>query len=467
MVISAFAFASGWYVKSLAKEHLVSNAEKTSSAVVRGYINSVWIPNLESFGALDSARLSQWQNDLGFLAFSKQTFTFFEKVPNLVKVNLYSNDGKQFLSNSDVGVIFEDKGQSLLNQANASPGNSLMASDIIVDAKAVEAINGFKEGILLRSVIPVSINNETQGFVELLYNVSDDWASLSVYQYLVSGFIMILFLFQVASHTITARKSEAIITRKHEENIELESARNRAEAESRQKSQFLANVSHELRTPLNAIIGFSEIMKGQGFGPLGSQEYVQYVTDINNSGQHLLALINDILDYSKAEAGKLDMEIQEVDTYKLFKSCVRFLMPRAELSNVIIREEFGEDHIVIETDARRLKQILLNLLSNSVKFTPEGGSVALRSRIAVDGRSLMIEVEDTGIGMDPKDISKAMSAFGQIDNELSRKYEGTGLGLPLTRKLVELLGGTFNISSQIGKGTRITVILPLKFKTAD
>jgi two-component system cell cycle sensor histidine kinase PleC len=179
---------------------------------------------------------------------------------------------------------------------------------------------------------------------------------------------------------------------------------------------------------------------------------------------HLLSLINDILDYSKAEADKLELEISEVDTTKTVRNCMRLVSPRAEGAQVQLGEEIPREHFILKTDAKKLKQVMLNLLSNAVKFTPAGGSVTVTMwQNVVDG-GLSIEVKDTGIGIAPKDISRAMAPFGQVDNTLSRKYEGTGLGLPLTRKFVEIMGGTFSIASEVGKGTTITITLPKESK---
>ena len=197
-------------------------------------------------------------------------------------------------------------------------------------------------------------------------------------------------------------------------------------------------------------------------GELNNEQYKNYIRDIHSSGVYLLSLINDILDYSKAEAGKLDMEYEDIDLTKLITSSLRLQEPRARSAEVNLVKELPEEHLVIRSDAKRLRQILLNLLSNSVKFTPAGGTVKISAwRNLQDSQHVSIEVKDTGIGIAPKDIAKALAPFGQVDSELSRRYEGTGLGLPLTKKFIELLGGTLKISSEINKGTTVTVTLPV------
>jgi two-component system cell cycle sensor histidine kinase PleC len=252
--------------------------------------------------------------------------------------------------------------------------------------------------------------------------------------------------------------AQKIINKQFETNRELEEAKVKAETESSAKTQFLANVSHELRTPLNAIIGFSEMILSETYGKLENTQYKDYINDINNSGKHLLSVINDILDFSKASVDKLKVELIDLDLNKLALSSLRFVKPRADEANVKLIEDLPQEHIVMKADPKRLKQALLNLLSNSVKFTPSEGSVTLSVKKDVLKKLVYISVTDTGIGMSDQDIPKALSSFGQLDNKLSRKYEGTGLGLPLTKKLVELMNGTFDIKSIVGKGTTISLI---------
>jgi two-component system cell cycle sensor histidine kinase PleC len=240
-----------------------------------------------------------------------------------------------------------------------------------------------------------------------------------------------------------------------------------AQAENRDKSQFLANISHELRTPLNAIIGFSEIIKMEVMPKVEDKKYHEYVNDINTSGVHLLSLINDILDFSKAEAGKLALEVSEVNATKMVQNSMRLVSPRAESANVKLVEQLPKEQIIIITDGKKFKQVLLNLLSNAVKFTPSGGQVSVTCWHNITEDTYTFEVADTGIGIAPKDISRAMSPFGQVDNTLKRKYEGTGLGLPLTKKFVELMGGKFNIESELNKGTKVIFTLPREVKERE
>jgi PAS domain S-box-containing protein len=250
----------------------------------------------------------------------------------------------------------------------------------------------------------------------------------------------------------------ADITEEKRVEADLRRAKDEAELASRSKTEFLANMSHELRTPLNAIIGFSDILMGQIFGPLGDSRYTDYARDIRDSGLHLLNLINDVLDVSKVEFGKVELIEETVDIVAIVESCARLMRDRAEAAGIRLVQELSPGLPQLQGDSRRLKQILLNLLSNAVKFTPSGGRVAIRASHGKDGFRLTIE--DTGIGIAKQDLEKAMRPFGQIDSRLARKYQGTGLGLPLARSMAELHGGKLELESTPGEGTTATIWLP-------
>jgi PAS domain S-box-containing protein len=253
-------------------------------------------------------------------------------------------------------------------------------------------------------------------------------------------------------------KVEDVTRRKEAEEV-LRLAKEQSDLANRAKSEFLANMSHELRTPLNAIIGFSEIIKDELFGPAGRQEYVEYARDIHDSGRLLLALINDILDMSKIEAGKKELNDSVIDVGRVAESCVRLIRPRADAHAVHLSIEMPPDLPFLRAEERALKQIVNNLLSNAVKFTPEGGKVVLSALVEPEG-GLILRVSDTGIGMAREDLPKALAPFGQIESSLSGKTQGTGLGLPLVVALTELHGGCLEIESAPGRGTVAKVCLP-------
>ncbi len=192
-------------------------------------------------------------------------------------------------------------------------------------------------------------------------------------------------------------------------------------------------------------------------GPINNEQYKEFINDIHTSGMHLLSLINDILDFSKAEANKLEVVIEELDLTKIATLCLRTMAPRANEAKVKLVPEMPQEHIIVKLDSKRIKQVILNLLSNAVKFTPENGSITLKIIKDTIKKEVVVYIIDTGIGMAPQDLSRALASFGQVDSKLSRKREGTGLGLPLTKKLVELMKGKFDIKSEIGLGTTVLI----------
>jgi len=252
--------------------------------------------------------------------------------------------------------------------------------------------------------------------------------------------------------------SLADVTEQRASEEDLRRAKDEAETANRTKSAFLANMSHELRTPLNAIIGFAEIMRDELLGPLGAGHYREYASDIHQSGKHLLDLINDILDLSKVEAGRLELHEEDCDVPELLAASLRLMNERAHASDLRIEQRFPARLPLLHADARSLKQILLNLVSNAIKFTPSGGRIVISAE--ADADAFRLTIADSGIGMTADGVKKALEAFGQVDSSLSRRYEGTGLGLPLTRALVELHGGRLEIESALGEGTRVTAVFP-------
>ena len=232
----------------------------------------------------------------------------------------------------------------------------------------------------------------------------------------------------------------------------------RAETANRSKSEFLANMSHELRTPLNAIIGFSEVIRNQMFGEIGNDKYIEYSRDIHKSGQYLLDVISDILDMSKIEAGRINLDSQDCDVDAVVAESLRIVAARAKEGGVDLVKDV-QPGLKVVGDKRALKQVLINLLTNAVKFTPEGGTVTLRTMGSPD--SLRINIEDTGIGIPEKDIEKLGRPFEQVENQMTKSRSGSGLGLAISRSLVELHGGMFSIESKQDAGTKVSFTLPV------
>ncbi len=255
------------------------------------------------------------------------------------------------------------------------------------------------------------------------------------------------------------KEKEQIIDDLRASERELLLSREIAEESSRAKSEFLANMSHELRTPLNAIIGFSEIMYKQRFGPMGSDKYQEYSSDINSAGNYLLELINDVLDLSKIEASQFQLNLEHLDINDAIEATVRMIRDRLVFKKMDLEVDLFKPAPTMIGDPRAVKQIILNLLTNAVKFTPEGGKVTVRSTKETDG-CVAFQVADTGIGIDQADIPRVLEPFGQVSSSDTKAQEGTGLGLHLAGSLAALHDGTLELESELGIGTCVTVRFP-------
>lgn len=461
------AIAGGMFLRSVALDDVQSVVQANQVSLTQGYVNAVWKryqPVL--YPAINEPEKLKGNARVPY--FAQDTSRFFQSMP-IIRVNVYNING-QLLFNNNISATRQLAGPATTPDKPFVQGNLRKAaatSQIISMIK----LQNTDYGKVVQTIIPFNAENDpakpAEGVIEVIYDITESYDTIESFHVSAICTVIFVFLSFLLILSVSSRKAEAIIAKQHEANLELTKAAAEAQAENAEKSQFLANISHELRTPLNAIIGFSEIIKTELLPTLPERKYDQYVNDIHQSGVHLLSLINDILDYSKAEAGKLAIEVSEVDVTKLAQNSLRLVLPRAEAAGVNLIDNMPKDHIVMMVDSKKLKQILLNLLSNAVKFTPSGGKVSVTAWQTMGDDTVSFEVEDTGIGIAPKDISRAMSPFGQVDNTLKRKYEGTGLGLPLTKKFVEIMGGKFNIESEVGKGTKITFILPREPKNID
>lgn len=262
-----------------------------------------------------------------------------------------------------------------------------------------------------------------------------------------------------AAQAVIAIENVRLFNEIQDKSRELEAANRRLDMANRHKSEFLSGMSHELRTPLNAIIGFSEVLQERMFGDINAKQ-AEYLEDIHSSSVHLLSLINDILDLSKIEAGRMDLELSRFDLADALENALTLIRERATRNNISLELQCDPDVGDCIADERKVKQITLNLLSNAVKFTPSGGTISVRARRA--GQSVEIEVADTGAGISSEDLALVFEEFRQVGADRVKKSEGTGLGLALTRKFVELHEGTITVQSEVGRGSTFTVTLPEK-----
>jgi len=258
------------------------------------------------------------------------------------------------------------------------------------------------------------------------------------------------------------RERESELEHQAQQLVELaekySSAKTRAETANKTKSEFLANMSHELRTPLNAIIGFSEVMKSELFGKIGSKKYREYADDIHASGQYLLDVINDILDMSKIEAGRIRLDIEDCDVARIVEDCRKIILPRAREDKISLTV-LPITEAALKADRRALKQVILNLLTNSVKFTNAGGNIEISA--FVENAMLNFIIADDGIGIPETDVEKLARPFEQVENQFTKSHDGSGLGLAISRSLVELHEGSFSIESEQGVGTIVSFSLPV------
>ncbi len=468
----------GIYFKHTFVQDIVKvGVEEQAQVLGEGYIRSVWNRYYPVIDYLNSKPQSEWPLISHYSVFTKESAENLTS-KNVLKVVLYNPEMLVLFDSSSTtqiipmssflnGTVSKDDIVDSIKLANAGRKNNLF----IANANFVQNGQTTKKAII-KAFVPVivtapredskDIAAKTNAVLEISYDVTSSIEKLNTMQFTLIFMIIGSLAVLAGAVLVSTQKAEVVIEKQQEVGIEMAAAKASAETESRAKSQFLANVSHELRTPLNAIIGFSEIINSESMGPIGNEQYKEFVRDIHTSGVHLLSLINDILDFSKAEENKLQVDFEQVDLTKLIKISIRMVLPRAEEAKVKIVDDLPSDHVVLLADSKRLKQVILNLLSNAVKFTQENGTVAIRAWKDLDTSSVMIEIKDTGVGMAPQDLARALAPFGQVDNKLSRRYDGTGLGLPLTKKLVELMRGRFDIKSEIGLGTSITLSFPMQ-----
>ncbi len=349
------------------------------------------------------------------------------------------------------GLVLCRQGEDAVAAVRAAIEEERPFAAAFIDLRMPPGIDGVQTAERIRALDPfVNIVFVTGYSDKLPHDIARRVPPLDKFLYCQKP-VQVFELAQLA-HTLTAkwaREQELILMR------------DRAQAADRAKTDLLTNVSHELRTPLNAIIGFSEVMSGQLLGPMENETYQQYAQDIHDSGLHLRGVIEDILTFAKAEAGTRRLEEEVIEIAAVIEEAVRLVQQPVIMRGQTLEIEVPCDLPDLYADGRSLTQTLINLLANAVKFTPEGGVIGVAAGLDESG-GLWISVRDTGIGMSADEVRLALSAFGQVDSGLDRKFEGTGLGLPISAALVEQHGGTLDIESVPGTGTRVTIAFPAK-----
>ncbi|MFT4327653.1 MAG: sensor histidine kinase [Wolbachia pipientis] len=309
-------------------------------------------------------------------------------------------------------------------------------------------------GNTLTSTFPIFHEDDIKPsfFLKIIQNYNDSYIMVySLFSILMGLLLIILILIMLYLHFSNTQ----MLAKQHKTNIELQRVKEALEQENASKIKFFASVTHELRTPLNAVIGFAKLIKNETLGSVDHSKYKEYVDNIYNAGTHLLALINDVLDFSKAESSSLTVEKVKFNLNKIIDSCLKMLSPKLKETGISLKKEISDKQLLVIADPKRMKQVIINLLSNSIKFTPQGGLIRMIIKENIEKNLLTIEFHDNGIGIMQQDIYKVMSVFGQADS--GYRNEGTGIGLPLSKKLVELMGGTFSIKSEAKLGTTITL----------
>lgn len=448
IVVAALTLAvSDHLIESFARE----DGEKQNKVLTRAVSNALDAELLRWLAVADVTDPAAARLDPTFIALDRGIQEMKDALP-ILKVELYRLDGTAIYSTGPeaLGETADSSNRAFWQAAQGTPYSQVERQE---DFAGPDGTLFFRDAVA--SYLPLLIDGETVGVFEIYTDYNHIVGLANRYFPRVAGLVLIacLILYGIVALFVWQAQRDLSVARDR-----LVDAREQAEAANHAKSRFLANMSHELRTPLNAILGFAEIMQKERFGSVGDTRYKSYADDIYTSGVHLRSLIDDVLDMSKVEAGSVEIDATKFDMRDLLDDVVRIMRARIEGAGQIFDYQEPETPMVLETDPRLVRQILLNLLSNATKFTPTGGTVRLHA--AQDTDHIRIAVEDTGIGMSPAEIDEALTPFGQPRRGRERGAGGTGLGLPICRSLTELLGGDFDIRSVPDEGTAVRCALP-------
>lgn len=437
------------------RENIVRQVDRNNGAIARILANNVW-PRFGSF--IESAHTQGADT----IRSDARTAELRAAVASLVagtavlKVKLYDLGAFTAFSTAE-GQI----GESYDSDEAFQSARLGIAANELEFAEQFESIDGvLAERWVVSSYVPVrpAASGRVEAVAEVYADVTDALTGIQAAERRQIGILAVAGLLVFAALLAVVWRAERRLERAHARNLELAAGVARAEAASRAKSDFIANMSHEPRTPLNAVIGFAQMIRDEILGPLVEERYRGYVADIADSGEHLLAIVNDILDLVNVENGRMDVRRGRFDPAATAAGVARMLHPVAAQAGVARLSDIADGAMTMNNDEGKIRQIMVNLLANAVKFTAAGGRVVLA--VAQSPGGTVISVRDTGVGMREEDIPLALAPFGQLQGPQTTHRGGSGIGLPLSKSLAELLGGTLAIDSKTGVGTVVTVRFP-------
>ena len=439
-------------------DDLRTMAERNNVALTQAFSNAIW-PNYAAFiKSAHSIDTESLRTHPTILKLREDTIRQMRGLA-VLKVKIYDLSGLTVFS-TEAAQIGDDK------SGNAG-FISARKGHVVSEVSHRDRFSAFEQEIsdrdVLASYVPIETgagaNTRIEGVFEVYYDLTELLArvnrSTENQALIVVATLAALYMLLLAA----IYRHDRVAAGQYRQNLALAAEAAAASEQNRVKSEFLANMSHELRTPLNAILGFSDSMRAEIFGPLGGERYKVYMNDIWESGKHLLGIVDDVLDMSKVETGKLEIDPVELRLEDIFTACGRMMTPSCEKKNITLAIDLPDVPVRLLADERRINQMMLNIASNAVKFSPEGSDINASARISDTG-ALEIAIRDHGCGIAEEDIETVLKPFGQAASAYARSEGGTGLGLPITKSFAELHGGTLKIASVVGEGTIVTIVFP-------
>jgi len=435
-------------------------AERNNVSMAHAISNYIW-PRIDTF-VLNANTLAKDQlrrhPKLGEIR--DLTHDLVRETP-VLKIKIYDLNGLTVFSSDPTQIGQNSSGNAGFRAAR----NGTVASELTHRDRFSAFEQQVEDRDVLSSYIPIRLkNDEIRGVFEIYYDVTHLLARIKFSQQLQITVVALTLALLYLMILRLVRHRDRLIENHHIDRVALFHKNVKVEEASRAKSDFLAKMSHELRTPLNAIIGFTDALRMKELGAATRAKSSEYLDYIASSSQHLLALVEDILDMSRIEFGKSDLQLTEISLQDITNECIGMLSGAAERETPTIQTRIASPSPILRVDERRFKQVLINLFSNAIKFTPAGGEISLSAEPTTPG-GLKIRIQDTGIGIAKQDIDKVLTPFGQVDRNVGRRGAGAGLGLGLSlaQSLVELHGGILDLDSTLGKGTSVTITLPAEF----